>query len=123
MIELTERAKARRAKSSRVRDPRKQLALKDRARFGSHQLDAQVMGEATDSNRWRGPGPASVRVRVPNGLAWHPDWDSCLKLQQCAAQRPGLPSLTVPIDPIGTLTRMALPPTSALVILRCGTCC
>jgi hypothetical protein len=60
-----------------------------------------------DTNRCRGPGPAPMAVRVPNGLAWHPDWDSCMKLHECAAQRPSLPSLTVPIPPIGTLTPLA----------------
>ena len=50
---------------------------------------------------------APVVVRVPNGLAWHPDWDSCMKLHECAAQRPSLPRLTMPIPPIGTLTPLA----------------
>jgi hypothetical protein len=53
------------------------------------------------------PGPARMAVRVPNGSAWHPDWDSCIKMHECAAQRPILPSLTVPITPIGTLTPLA----------------
>jgi hypothetical protein len=54
-----------------------------------------------------GPRPAPLAVRVPNGLAWHPDSESCRSVQQCAAQRPSLPSLTVPIPPIGTLTPLA----------------
>jgi hypothetical protein len=44
---------------------------------------------------------------VPNGLAWHPDWESCIKMHECAAQRPSLPRLTMPIPPIGTLTPLA----------------
>jgi hypothetical protein len=40
-----------------------------------------------------------MAVRVPNGLAWHPDWDSCIEMHQCAAQRPSLPRPTVPIPP------------------------
>ena len=32
-------------------------------------------------------------------MAWHPDGESCLKMHECAAQRPSLPSLTMPIPP------------------------
>src|SRR5262245_45495452 len=75
------------------------VELNDRGTIWQPAARAQLAETARTPTAAGGSGASPMAVRVPNGWAWHPDWESCLKLHECAAQRPSLPGLTVPIVP------------------------